>query len=442
MAARLDLTQHRRIQTVLRSRWLPFALQAVTLAGFVLTILAGLIGSPVGSHNFAIVFVWIAWWSALKMFFIPFGGRSWCSICPIPMPGEWLLRGGILSTPTRPPLARLRWPRRLSGTWLQAAGFLLVGLFGALTLTTPRVTSVILLGIIILALSMSFIFGRRAYCRRLCPIGGFTGLYAQAAPVEVRVKDPALCAAHSEKTCYTACPWGQYPLALKSSANCGLCMECLRACPVDNIAVNMRPWGSELGTLTRRPLDEPFLALVMLASALVDAAVFLGPWGDLKSAAYAVGSTGWLIFAGSFLLIGLGLLPGLYVLAVWIGARLDRSPSSLRTALAHASPALVPLGLMAWIAFTISFALSKAGYVLPVLSDPLGWGWNLLGVSSQALVGQTTSFSLMLQVSVLTLGLFWSVRVARRISASVRQALPIAGFAFAFTLAMSWLLVG
>ena len=37
-------------------------------------IFVGLFGSPVGSHNFAIIFVWIAWWTALKLVFIPLGG--------------------------------------------------------------------------------------------------------------------------------------------------------------------------------------------------------------------------------------------------------------------------------------------------------------------------------------------------------------------------------
>ncbi len=59
--------------------------------------------------------------------------------------------------------------------------------------------------------------------------------------------DSRLCAAHSEKTCYQSCPWGLYPLALKNSSQCGLCMECLRVCPQDNIALNLRPFGSDLG---------------------------------------------------------------------------------------------------------------------------------------------------------------------------------------------------
>jgi polyferredoxin len=438
---RLDLTRFAWTRGLLRSRWPQFLLRAITLAGFIFTILAGLLGSVVGSHNFAIIFVWIAWWTALKLFFIPFGGRSWCSICPIPMPGEWLQRGGILAPGKGMGLGK-RWPKFLHGYWLQAAGFLLVGLFGAVTLTSARVTAIVLLGIIVLALVLSLVFERRSFCNYVCPIGGFTGLYAQAGPVELRVKDRAICLQHEEKTCYDNCPWGQYPLALKSSTSCGLCMECLRVCPEDNIAVNLRPWGSDLGPKTAHRLDETFLGLVMLASVLVDAAVFLGPWGQLKSAAYATGSLSWLAFAGVFLLFALAGLPGLYALAVWACGKLDGLHTPLRQSLAHQGQVLVPLGLMAWIAFTIAFAFTKFSYVLPVVSDPLGWGWNLIGMTGKAWVGQATTISLLLQVAVLTIGLYWSSRVARSIAKSARQALPMIAFSTVFTAAMLWLLVG
>jgi hypothetical protein len=359
------------------------------------------------------------------------------------MPGEWLQHGGIFQPRGKGISLGKRWPRFLKGSWLQAGGFLLIGLFGALTLTSARVTAVVLLAIIVLALALSLVFERRSFCNYLCPIGGFTGLYAQAGPVEVRVKDADVCAGHAEKTCYNACPWGQYPLALKSSANCGLCMECLRVCPKDNIAVNLRPWGSDLGPKTKHRLDEAFLGLVMLASALVDSAVFLGLWGQLKSAAYAIGSLPWFIFSGAFLVAALGVLPGLYTAAVWASMRLGAATkTTLRQALAQHSQVLVPLGLMAWIAFTISFAFAKFSYVFPVISDPLGWGWNLIGMSGKAWVGQSTSFSLLLQVVILAVGLFGASRVARRISESARQALPLIAFSGIFSISMLWLLIG
>ncbi len=441
---RVDLTRSAPLEAFLRSRWPQYLARAVTLAGFVFTIQAGLLGSPVGSSNFSIIFVWIAWWTALKLFFIPFGGRSWCSNCPIPMPGEWMQNGGLLRPRSKNAGLNLRWPGFIKGSWLQAVGFMLIGLFSAVTLTTPRVTAYVLGGIILLAFVLSLVFQRRAFCNYLCPIGGFTGLYAQAGPVEVRVKDARICAAHAEKTCYSACPWDQYPLALKSSAACGLCMECLRVCPKDNIAVNLRPWGSDLGPKTRHRLDETFLGLVMLASALIDSAVFLGPWGELKEAAYTTGSSAWWIFAASFLLLSLVLLPGLYTLAVWAGQKLSGARESLNKALAQQGQVLVPLGLMAWIAFTVSFAFVKFGYVLPVISDPLGLGWRLLGTAAAG-VGQATPFSLLLQILLLGLGLFWACKVAGRIAGSdlpARQSAPMIAFSSLFTLAMLWLLVG
>ena len=439
---RLDLTRYPWALSILRNRWPQFMLRAVTLAGFVFTILTGLFGSTVGSHNFAIIFVWIAWWTALKLIFIPFGGRSWCSICPIPMPGEWLQNGGILMPRGKGFGLNKRWPKALRGSWLQAGGFLLIGLFGALTLTSASVTAFVLLFIIVLAFVLSLVFERRSFCNYLCPIGGFTGLYAQAGPVEVRVKDAEVCASHAEKTCYTACPWGQFPLALKSNANCGLCMECLRVCPSDNIAVNLRPWGSDLGPKTKHRLDEAFLGLIMLASVLVDSAVFLGPWGQIKSVAYAIGSTPWFIFAGVFLFAALIILPSLYAGAVKLSMLMGSSRTTLRKSLAKYSQVLVPLGLMAWIAFTISFAFAKFSYVLPVISDPLGWGWNLIGYSNSAWVGQSTSISLLLQVVMLAVGLAWSSRVALRVSGTHRQALPLVTFSGIFSFSMLWLLIG
>jgi len=439
---RIDLTRFTTVQRLLHSRWPQFLLRAITLAGFIFTIFAGLMGSVVGSHNFAIIFVWIAWWSALKLFFIPFGGRSWCSICPIPMPGEWIQNGGIFQPGGKGFGLNKRWPKKLRGNWLQAFGFLLIGLFGAVTLTSARLTAIILISIIALAFILSLIFERRTFCNYLCPIGGFTGLYAQAGPIEVRVKNKQICADHTKKTCYTACPWGQYPLALKSSANCGLCMECLRVCPSDNIAVNLRPWGSDLAQKTTNHLSEVFLGLIMLASVLIDSAVFLGPWGELKTAAYDIGSLPWLIFAGSFLFLSLGVLPVLFVGSVWATKRFDSAKISFRKALSKYGQILVPLGLMAWVAFTISFALVKSSYILPVISDPFGWGWNLIGMSGIAQVGESTPVSLLIQITLLSIGLFWASRIALKITKTLKQALPLIVFCGVFTLGMMWLLIG
>ena len=258
----------------------------------------------------------------------------------------------------------------------------------------------------------------------------------------MRVKEAARCARHPVKTCYIRCPWGQYPLALKSSANCGLCLECLRACPEDNIAISLRPWGREFGPESRSRLDEAFLGLVMLSSALVDAAIFLGPWGGIKAAAYAVGSQSWFIFAGAFLVLALLVFPGMYAVSVLAGQKLAGSQAPLRKAMERQSQVLIPLGLAAWIAFTVAFAFTKASYIPAVIADPFGWGWNLTGAAGMAAAGQASPFSMLVQVVLLAGGLAWAARIARRKAGYLKTAAPLIAFSALFSLAMLWLLVG
>lgn len=451
--SRINLLRIPAVEALARSRWPLFSVRALTLLGFIFTIFAGLAGSPVGSHNFAVIFVWLAWWTTLKLVFIPLGGRSWCSVCPIPMPGEWLQQGGLLVKSPRRFGLGLKWPKRLRGYWLQAGLFLLIGLFSALTLTSARLTALVLLGIMVLALVLSIIIERRAFCQYLCPIGGFTGIYAKTAPVELRVIDSAVCASHKQKTCYQECPWGLYPLALQDSSQCGLCMECLRVCPHENIALNLRPFGSDFDTPSRAKsrrsvgLDETFLALTMLGSVLVFAAVFTGPWGFLKSAALNIGSQQWLLYAAGFLALNLLALPAIFTSAVWLSRRMANSALPLQKEIGSQTQALLPLGLFSWIAFTVSFALPKFSNVLSVLSDPLGWGWDLIGTAHSTVAISNPAVSSLLQVTFLLIGLLWSMKLADKhnpgqTAGSLPASLPVQLFSLFFTFAIAWLLIG
>jgi hypothetical protein len=98
---------------------------------------------------------------------------------------------------------------------------------------------------------------------------------------------------------------------------------------------------------------------------------------------------------------------------------------------------------MAWIAFTVSFALPKLGYVLVVINDPLGWGWNLLGTGNSLWSPDVSGFSPVLQITLLCIGLFWSAHVARRLAGiDYRRTFPILAFSLAFSLGMLWILIG
>ncbi len=442
--AKIELTRSPLIKNMLKSRYPQLAVFIVMLAGYIFAILAGLIGTPVGSHNFSIVFVWIAWWAILILVAVPFFGRGWCAVCPIPLPGEWLQRGAVLSPPEkRPKWLNLRVPKMFRNIWLQNISFLLLALFSSVLLTTPNITGIVLAVMLFAAIGLSTIFERRAFCRYLCPVGGFIGLYSQTAPIELRIKDKQVCVTCEGKPCYNGsqagygCPWDVFPGGLTKNTYCGLCMECIRTCPHDNIAVNLRPFSADLAKPSTR-MDEAFKAFIMLGSAMIYAGVLLGPWGAFKDAAYNVGTSAWFIYAIIFLAIIFVILPGFFTL----GILKAKSTLPLKQRFASLATALIPLGLMFWVAFSLSFVLTNASYIIAALSDPLGLGWNLFGTANA--IWQPMLFSILAPAQTLALvgGLIWSARTAQKAANEIRtSSISVIAFNFILTLVMLWLLL-
>jgi polyferredoxin len=449
MLNRLELTRFAWLAAILKSPAFQPALMLLTLFFFVVAVIAGFFGTPAGSHNFAIIFVWIVWWALLIVVLVPFFGRLWCTVCPIPGPGEWLQRRGLIRRlPGRPRTLRWRWPRKLRNIWLQNFGFLAVAMFSTVILTRPAVSAWVLLGMILLAVLLSIFYENRVFCRYVCPVGGFIGLYSLTSTLELRVKDAQVCKDHASKDCVTGnehsygCPWLVFPGKLERNTYCGLCTACLTACPKDNIALNLRPFGADLLVTKGRSLDEAYKALIMLACAMLYSGVLLGPWGWLKGWANMASLPHWAAYAAGFLAVNLLLLPGLFWLTVaaarWL-ARLRRPVSRLFVDYAYS---LVPLGLISWIAFSISFVFVNGSYALPVLSDPFGWGWDLFGTRSTPWTPLWPGLVAVLQVGLLLAGLVYSTTIAYRIgrqhtptnTLAWRGTLPIAGFLTGVTL--------
>jgi hypothetical protein len=442
--SRVDLTRNRFIKNTLVNRYPPLAVFIVMLVGYIFAILAGLIGTPVGSHNFSIVFVWIAWWAILILVAVPFFGRGWCAVCPIPLPGEWIQRGAVLAPPEKKPKwLNLRVPGVFRNIWLQNVSFLLLALFSSVLLTTPNITGIVLAVMLFGAIGLSMIFERRAFCRYLCPVGGFIGIYAQTAPFELRIKDKQVCASCVGKPCYNGssagygCPWDVFPGGLTKNTYCGLCMECIRTCPHDNIALNLRPFSADLAKPSSR-LDEAFKTFIMLGSAMIYACVLLGPWGTLKDAAYNVGTGAWFIYIVAFLAIIFGVLPGFFTL----GLLHKNSSLPLKHRFASLSTALIPLGLMFWVAFSLSFVMTNASYIMAALSDPLGLGWNLFGTANIAWQPMLTTLLAPAQTLALVGGLIGSARTAQNAATEANvSSLPVIGYCLAATVFMLWLLL-
>jgi hypothetical protein len=214
-------------------------------------------------------------------------------------------------------------------------------------------------------------------------------------------------------------------------------MECLRTCPHDNIAVNARPFSADLAKPAAR-MDEAFKAFIMLGSAMIYAGVLLGPWGTLKDAAYHVGTTAWFVYAAVFLAIIFIVMPSLFSLCI---TRFENF-NIFKKRFATLSTALIPLGLMLWVAFSLSFVLTNASYILASLSDPIGLGWNLFGTANATWQPMLTSILAPGQTLALVGGLIWSARIGQKAAKEAKvSSIPLTLYCFVLTLLMLWLLL-
>jgi hypothetical protein len=241
-----------------------------------------------------------------------------------------------------------------------------------------------------------------------------------------------------------------YPGNLERNAYCGMCTECLKACPKDNIAINLRPFGADLLVAKERRLDEAYKALIMLTCALVYSAVLLGPWGWVKDWANMETTAAWAGYAAAFLMVNLLLVPGLFFVFTLLSRAVGRLQVSAKRLFVDYAYSLVPMGLTGWIAFSLGFVFVNGSYAISVLSDPFGWGWDLFGTRSMTWTPVLPGLALLLQVGVLIAGLTFSVVTAYRIgrqradthAQAWRGTLPVALFLTGVTVTFLRLYVG
>jgi ferredoxin len=419
------------LKRVVKSRGFQFWLVLPNLFLFYLFILAGLFGTPIGSHNIIIVFVWIMWWFLLIAVLVPFGGRLWCTMCPLPFFGDWLQRRALIQVHTggagglRSKLFGLnkRWPRRLSNIWLQNVGFLSLAIFSALLVTRPIVSVGVFAGLIGVAAVLAYVYRMRSFCNYVCPISGFLSLYSMTSMLELRPASDKECNKCKDKACLRgsetgwACAWNVYMVKLDRNNYCGLCMECVKSCPNDNVAVFARPFAAD----TRlKGFDEVWKACIMLVLALSYSVVLLGPWRQLKDWANISQSHNWggfAAYAASTVLLALVIAPGLLYLFVRMGQWLANAHEiASRDLFIRLAYALVPLGLFAWIAFSVPLIMINGTYIIGVASDPLGWGMNLFGTSGVHWRPLLPAWVPYIQVPILLAGLFWALRSGFRVA--------------------------
>ena len=260
-----DIAVHPKIARLLRSRRFQFALIVPNQIIFWVVILTGLLGTVIPGLNFGTAITWYIWFCLVFVMMVVIG-RAWCAMCPFGGLAEWIQRRSLWQRTQH----RLGLGRKLPEP-IARYGFLLsVGTFLLLTWIeeyfniagpgNPWATSFMVLGIVASALLFFLVFERRTFCRYICPLSAVIGTVgAMGSVAGFRTRDRQICLDCKTKDCMRGgvdgygCPWYTWPGSADSNLTCGLCSECYKACPEDNIGLFLqKPLTSVVAPVRRR----------------------------------------------------------------------------------------------------------------------------------------------------------------------------------------------
>jgi hypothetical protein len=206
--------------------------------------------------------------------------------------------------------------------------------------------------------------------------------------------------------------------------DCTFCLDCVHACPHDNVGILSRLPGEELqvdpqrsgvGHLLRRP-DIGVLATLFAFGAVMNAFGMVSPvyalerWLSRTSHLHNQTAILAMVF-GLVLLVEPVLLLGA---ASWIARKWARLKKTYLAVFVRYSYVLVPLGFGMWLAHYSFHLLTGLYTVVPVTQNAvLGvFGKAFLGDPRWTLVGLPVRFVQPLQYGFLLLGLFGSLALA------------------------------
>ena len=442
---------------LVRNRWPQLLVISFAMLMIYVVVLTSVFGTKVSGRNLGVLLMWAVWLFFLVAILTPLGGRSWCTICPLPVLGDYLQRrsfSGPIQGQTNQYLHKffglsLKWPARLSNNWLRLLVFLLLTTFSTTLVGIPRVSGLAVLSLLLIPLLMALIWELRAFCRYVCPVGVFVGAYSKMSVVAIRNKSQKVCDQCKQHYCQNgsnegwACPYGLNVGEIKENSECGLCLECTRSCLYKNVTVYRKPYGSETAS---RNYGEAWLHIALFTLSIVYSILYLGPWPVVRDYINIMDKQNWGLFALFALMVWsavLFLVPGILYLLSAASVQMTKNKLKVKEVFLIFSSALLPLGMMLWIAFVIPMLFVNKTFILQSLSDPFGWGWDFFGTANIPWHQFLPQYIPWFQAAVVLLGLHISLgKTCHSLSQDfegsrlVRMVLPMVLFLVASSVAM------
>ncbi|MBI4455303.1 MAG: 4Fe-4S binding protein [Acidobacteria bacterium] len=454
-----DLFVWKPLYGFVRSKYFQPTLWTPNLIVFALVIYLGIWDVPVGGRNLATKLTWTIWWAAIIFAFV-FAGKIWCAMCPFGALTTWTSRA---FSPQR------KLPRVLRNIWIANIAFFFVtwadDFWGIVA--TPLYTSLLVILVAIAAIAVGYFFERATFCRHICPIGGLIGLYSMFSGLELRAKNREVCRLCVGKECYAGtpalpgCPMMQFPSSLDRNNYCNLCGDCIKACPHQNLALQVRPFARDIWKSSRRHMDEAFLAIALVGLTVVVTGHMVEPWHawmdyvaswvpwhalGVESHVAIEKTTFTLVYGAGVLLIA----PLLLLAAAALATLLTRGKVAVRAAFQTYAYMFIPVGIALHLAHNLLHLLKEGSGIVPVIRrtfakyTPVNLGvpdWGMPPLASDSII-------YWLQMTVLVTFYIASIYLGCRIAlkscpdrkTALRTITPMVALSFVFTLLNIFLL--
>lgn len=412
----ITITQNRVIRALFTNKYIQHAVNLITVTLFFYAIYRAAVGPTESGQNFGNVAFFGLWWSPIMLLSLLFLGRIWCYVCPLgaivrftqrfgfqrhfPMytQKKWVVFGlpiSILSL-TALTFALARWPMYKVGVAY-----------------TPRLIPVYWLTILGVAVGVSLVYQRQAFCRYVCPATGVMSVTAKFSPLEIaqNTETGITCATLEYKSDY-----------LSTDRRCTACMKCTSEQPDEDVELRFR-WPGATVVTERIPLvDEALVALVIWAIFPIDHVL-----GDAVEGTTLVQSLPGLLSPTTAYLVSItatiiGFTAINRLASSWSG--LDWTESFTKFGLAYA-----PLGLMFSLgAHVIGGLLEDGGHTLNVVAQGLGIPLHLPAGASPTIVSAWDSFFI---TGWMWLAVLWSALIAWQVATTMAGSKKRALKAFA-----------
>jgi len=439
--ARLDLLSLPLVGRLLRWPHLRRAAQLMTFLLALLVVIDGLLGPQMAPMNLAGVLPWTHW-RGLTVLALLVAGNVFCFACPFNFARE--LGRRILP-------ARWSWPRRLRSKWIAIALLLLFfWAYEAFSLwESPSYTAMLVIGYFAAAIIVDGLFKGASFCKYVCPIGQYQFVQSLISPLEVGVRNLAVCSTCQTHDCLRGnderrgCELELFQPRKASNMDCTFCLDCVHACPHENVSLLASLPGSQLVQIERskkrrhrffRRFDIAILIFMLVFAAFINAGGMVLPvqaWEQSLQASVGVGSIQPVL--GVSYLLSIIVVPVLLIACcVWLSKILGRIRLGWRETVSRFAPAFVPVGFSMWLIHFSYHLFSSGQTALPVIQRAaMDVGITVLGApnwllsSTMPSLDWLPSFELLLLDLGLLLTLYISWRIASRFRLNFVQTLRL-----------------